>query len=267
MATGSAKMRCKDGLVLGFLLTCLLAATGCTSDFHSIESRILFNVSEGYLADNLEAAPRILLEMRTEKIYGCSNNRLVSEVIRSGRFITVNLKGILFPEVCLTALGAARSRDFLDLPEGVYSLNFLQWSTPDRYTLTIRKDAIEVMPLLSAFTVPEYTVFWRYPENSFAYYCGTLTETAWLCDDFLAPLYDEINLSEFRFPDSGEICYPPSGRGHYFDAPPRYFVYEKEEDFDLAGELLKAYAERMVTPNQGTTMWIINWRNRNYTGG
>jgi hypothetical protein len=260
-------MRPKVSLASGFLFACLLAAAGCTSNLHSIEGRIFFNVAEDYINGYSEGMPRILLEMRTEKIYGCGNNRIISEIIRSGRFITINMKGILFPEICMFALGPATSRDFLDLPEGVYSLNFLQWSSPDRYTLTVRKDAIEVVPGLTTYTAPEYTVFWRYPENSFAYYCGTMTETARICDDFLAQLLSEIDLEEFRFPDYGETCYPPSGRGHYYDAPPRYFKYRKEEDFDLAGELLKAYAERMITPNQGTTLWIVNWKNKQYSGG
>jgi hypothetical protein len=257
-------MTMRTGIIPGLLFAFSLAPSGCTSNLQSLEGRIFFSVREDFVNDYSVGPPRILLEMKTEKIYGCCNNRLISEIVRSGSFIAVNLKGVLFPEICLTALGPATSRDFLNLPEGVYSLNFQQWSVPDRYTLTVKKDAIEITPMLSTFTAPEYTEFWRYPENSFAYYCGTLTQTAWICDDFAAHLLGEIDLEEFHFPDTGEICYPPSGGGHYYDSPPRYFKYKKEGDFDLAGELLMTYAERLIIPDQGTALGIRNWKNKSY---
>ncbi|MFZ2055556.1 MAG: hypothetical protein WAU81_15310 [Candidatus Aminicenantales bacterium] len=257
-------MRRHASAVAAFSFGCLFMASGCTSNLQSIDGRVFFSVFEGYQNDYSEGTPRILLEMRTEKIYGCCNNRIVSEITRSGSYIMVHLKGILFPEICLTALGPAASRDFLDLPEGVYSLNFLQWSSPDKYTLTVRKDAIEIVPGLTIYTAPENTIFWRYPENSFAYYCGTMTKTAWVCDDFLAPLSREVELEEFQFPAYGEICYPPSGQGHWYNASARYFKYKREEDFDKAGELLKTYSEQVISKYQGTDIYIVNWKNKHY---
>ncbi len=252
-------------LICGFLGGYLLITGGCASDLHSIEGRIFFKVYEGYEFEQLEGRPRIILEMRTEKIYGCCNNRIVSEINRSGSYISINLKGILFPEICLTAMGPAVSLDFLDLPEGVYSLNFLEWSSPDRHTLIVRNDAIEVKPGLSHFTAPDCIVFWRYPENSFAYYCGTMIETAWICDEFLVRLSDEINLEEFRFPDYGEIPYARSSQGHYYDAAARFFRYQTEEDFNSAGEILAAYSREFSSEWEGIGLSLRNWKNRHFS--
>jgi hypothetical protein len=247
-----------------FSLFFLFSASRCTSDLHSIEGRVFFKVYEGRQNSYLAGRPRIILEMRTEKIYGCCNNRIISEITRSGSYITVNLKGILVPEVCLTALGPAGSRDFLDLPEGVYSLNLLRWSSPDKYTLTVRKEAIEVVPGLTTWTAPDWTAFWRYPENSFAYYCGTMTETSWICDDFLVRLLGEIDLEEFRFPDYGQIPYSPSSQGHYYDAPARFFRYQTEDDFHKAGEILAAYSREVTSGREGTGLCLENWENKHY---
>jgi hypothetical protein len=257
-------MRRHASAVAAFSLVCLFMTSGCTSNLQSIAGRVFFSVSEGYQNDDTGGAPRILLEMRTEKIYGCCNNRIISEITRSGSYISVHLKGVLFPELCLTAIGPAVSRDFLDLPEGVYSLNFLQWSSPDKYTLTVTKEAIEVVPALTTWTASDYSVFWRYPENSFAYYCGTMTETSWVCDDFLAHLLKEIDLEEFNFPDYGEVPYPRSSEGHYYDAPARYFRYQAEEDFVRAGEILAAYSKDVISSYEGTGLSLKNWENKSY---
>jgi hypothetical protein len=247
-----------------FLGISLLITSGCTSDLHSIEGRILFKVYEGHSSDDLEGQPRIILELRTEKIYCCCNNRIISDVTRSGGYIAVHLKGVLFPELCLTSLGPAMSRDFLDLPEGAYSLNFRQWSSSDKYTLTVRKDAIEIDPGVTNFTAAENLLFWRYPENSFAYYCGTMTETAWVCDDFLSHLIREIDLDEFCFPDYGKIPYSRSSQGHYYDAAARYFRYKTEDDFHRAGEVLAAYSREVIVGMEGIGLCLKNWKNKNY---
>lgn len=257
-------MRCRGAACAALSIVCLFAASGCTSDLHSIEGRIFFKVYEGYEFYYLEGRPRIILEMRTEKIYGCCNNRIVAEINRSGNYITINLKGILFPEICLTALGPAGFRDFLDLPEGIYSLNLLKWSSPDIYTLAVREDAIEVSLGRSTFTAPDCTVFWRYPENSFAYYCGTMTETAWICDDFLIQLLRQVDLEEFRFPDYGEIPYARSSQGHYYDAAARYFRYKSEDHFNRAGEILAAYSRDVISRYEGIGLFLKNWKNKSY---
>lgn len=255
-------MRRKILLICALLGAYLLITSACASDLHSIDGRIFFKVYEGHELYYREGRPRIILEMRTEKIYGCCNNRIVADTNRSGSYISVNLKGILFAEICLTSQGPAGSLDFLDLPEGIYSLNFLEWSSPDRYTLSVKKDAIEVTPGGSYFTAPDCTVFWRYPENSFAYYCGTMTDTAWVCDDFLAHLLGEIELEEFRFPSYGEIPYARSSQGHYYDAAARFFRYQNEDDFNRAGEILAAYSREFISELEGTGLSLRNWKNR-----
>ena len=255
-------MRRHASAVAAFLLVCLFIASRCTSNLQSIDGRVFFSVSEGFQNDYSEGTPRILLTMRTEKIYGCCNNRIVSEITRSGGYITVHLKGILFPEIGLTALGPAGSRDFLDLPEGVYSLNFLQWSSPDKYALTVRKDAIEIVPGLTTYTVPDYSVFWRYPRNSFVFLCGTMVETAWMAEDFLSRLQKIIRLEEFHFPDYGELPYPRSSEGYYNNMPARYFLYQTEDDFDKAGEVLRSYAQSIMANYEGVGISLTDWKGR-----
>jgi len=134
----------------------------------------------------------------------------------------------------------------------------------DRYEVKVTKASIEVHKIFPIFTETEFEVFWRYPRNSFVYLCGTMTETSWICDDFLSVLLRGVDLEEFKFPDYGEISYPRSSQGHYYDMPARYFIYKSEGDFDKAGEILKSYNESIISSYSGVGISLTNWKNRYY---
>lgn len=225
-----------------------------------IEGRILFKVHEGHKESNGNLEPGIMLSMKTEKIYSCCNFSITSEILKVGNHIGVRLLGINMPSVCLTALGPAVSNEFLDISRGVYSLDFFYGFLKDSYELIVTDSSIEVINAIPEFTEPEFKVFWRYPPNSFVYLCGTTTETSWICQDFLNVLLSEIDLNEFHFPDYGEICYPRSSMGHYYDMPARYFIYDKEEDFARAGQILEAYAISVLVNYSGVGLSLVNWK-------
>lgn len=258
-----------------FILFCLLLfvlfaacffVSCSTRTLESIEGRIMFQVWEDYTQYDCNCEPSLVLSMETEKIYPCCNYTIKSEIKRSGSTITVKFLGIHMPEVCLTALGPAASKHFLDLREGIYSLIFVNGFAVNTYLLNVKPDVIEVgsMMPISHFTEPKIRIYWRYPRNSFVYLCGTMTETAWICSDFLSLLLKEIDLEEFQFPDYGEICYPRSSEGHYNDMPAKYFIYKSEADFDKAGEILKSYAKSVLSHYSGVGLSLTNWKNKFY---
>jgi hypothetical protein len=182
---------------------------------------------------------------------------------RAGGQIDLKILGIEPCEGwCPMALGPATFTKELDLPEGTYTLSLRYRYAADRYHLIIKPDSLQVVSTVPSFTRPDYSLFWRYPENSFVYLCGTTTETSWICDDFLSRLLAEIYLEEINFPDEGETPYPRSSMGHHFDAPARYFRYETEEDFDRAGGILKSYAESVTSNYEGAGLSLTNWKGR-----
>jgi len=248
-----------------FVFFCFFSScTEWSSGYVPIKGKIFFKVVEGHREPYCDCEPEIILSMWTEEIFGCCNFHIESEMLRMGNNITINLLGIYMPSVCLTALGPASSSEFLDLPEGVYSLNFVHRFDLDRYDLIVSDSSLEVIRKNARFTEPEVEVFWRYPPNSFVYFCGTLTETSWICQDFLNILLSEVNLQEIYFPDFGEACYPRSSMGHYYDMPARYFLYESEEDFDRAGEVLEAYTHAVIENYSGVSLSFMNWKDKHY---
>jgi hypothetical protein len=203
--------------------------------------------------------------MRTEKAYPYLGYQIKTEMTQAGGQVDLKIMGIKPCEgYCAAALGPATYTRGLDLPEGSYTLNFYYQYAVDRYHLVVKADSLQVVSTVPSFTQPEFSVFWRYPEKSFAYFCGTMTDTSWICDDFLSRLLQEVNLEKFTFPDYGEIPYPPSGDGNYYNAPARYFRYQSEVDFDRAGEILRNYSEDVISNYEGVSLWLLNWRNKYY---
>jgi len=85
-----------------------------------------------------------------------------------------------------------------------------------------------------------------------------------MCDDFLDSLLSNLSLIEITFPDSGQIPFPRSSSGHYYDAPGRYFIYTSDDDFTAAGELLESFTKNVIAEHQGIGLTLVNWKNVSY---
>ena len=66
------------------------------------------------------------------------------------------------------------------------------------------------------------------------------------------------------FPEYGQIPYPASSDGHYYEMPAKYFIYENERDFETAGEILRVYSNNIVSQYEGVGIKLINWKNKIY---
>ncbi|MBA7633379.1 hypothetical protein ES703_40945 [subsurface metagenome] len=256
-------------IIYSILIISLLALLSCDifdsrGNIIPIEGDIIFSIKEDYEHYDSICEPSVLLSMETEKIYGCCNFTIESEIGIYDSKILIDISGIYVPEICLTALGPATSKSFLDVSDGEYLLELSYRGVTDEYILIITNSYIKVTEVESHFTEFDINLFWRYPFNSFAYLCGTTTENSWICEDFLDTLLSMMELEEFHFPDSGEICYPCSSSGHYYDMPGKYFFYENEEDFDYAGEILEIYSRNVISQYSGIGLSLINWKNKKY---
>ncbi|MFC1726096.1 hypothetical protein ACFL4T_10755 [candidate division KSB1 bacterium] len=229
-----------------------------------IEGDINFSIREIHRNYNETSEPEIFISFSTEKIYPCCNYPIIFNPFKSAHHILLSLYGIEVPDMCLPALGPACGGYFLDIDNGKYNLCFRYRDIDDRYVINVSDTSIVITETEPQYTKTGYNVYWRYPPNSFAYLCGTTTETSWICENFLNSLKNAVNISEFQFPGYGQIPYPPSSAGHYYDMPAKYFYYEKENDFETAGEVLRAYSENVVIQYSGVGISLINWKNKKF---
>jgi hypothetical protein len=225
--------------------------------------RFWIGESHDYQADGSD--PSLTLFLMTEYIYPCCNFSIQQRLFRFGNKITVDLLGIYVPAICLTALGPATSQPPINIHAGTYELRFILGGEVDRFTLHLTDASISVTGDDTGFMICEYPLVWRYPPKSFAYLCGTTTETSWMCSEFLDSLLAAGLYEQFQFPDYGLVPYPKSSGGHYYDMPALYFTYERERDFDAAGDILARYANTTTKHYQGVGLSLVNWRKEWYS--
>lgn len=252
------------GTIFLFLLSisflqCDLTESG-KGDLRPLEGNLFVSVREGFPA--YDTPPEIYLTLRTEKIYPCSNWSVRFKQRNVENLYYFTIEGIYSPDICLTALGPATASQKFSLQEGDYILNFIYQGITDQYRLQITRDRIRLQPSLTQFTASGDSLIWRYPPRSFAYVCGTTQETQWIYQDFLDTLLQVVPLQEFQFPDSGKVPYPVAPQGYYVNLPARYFYYQKESDYERAGEVLRDYSQRIIKNYSGVGIYLMNWRNK-----
>lgn len=229
-----------------------------------IEGRVRFWIGEAYDPPHMTGSPSLTLFMTTEHDQPCCNFSILNWILEGESSIKVYLLGIYRPEICLTAIGPAASRSSLNLTPGKYLLSFNLDGNIDEFSLTISDSSISVIGDGSQFMIADKPLVWRYPPQSFAYLCGTTTETSWICDEFLDSLMVTGLFEPFQFPDSGYVPYPESSGGYYYEMPALYFRYAEEADFAAAGAVLERYSKTTISMHSGAGLSLINWRNRRY---
>lgn len=232
------------------------------SSLSPLDTKVDFKVIESY--DNYEtvSTPKIYLELVSEKIYPCFNYGIAAGYKMDGRTIEVNIPGIDKPSICLTAFGPARKRIKLGEISGIYEIKFTGSGFVNKCNMLISDSLIILDGEGTPDTKPLINFAYRYPENSFAYLCGTTFSDTSLCESFIDKLKSVISITEFHFTDIAEIPYPGSSQGYYYDADARFFRYQNESDFDKIEDVMKSFKESNFPTDNGVGLSIINWMNK-----
>lgn len=230
-----------------------------------VDSTIIFSLDEKYSDYTIKSKHFYILNLYTAKYYGCSNYPIESSIDLKDNKIEVRILGVIEQDICLTELGPAKKSFEIELEEGKnYELSFKRRpGSPDSYKLKVTKEKISIEEEVNSFTMPEFKNFFMLPKNSFAFYCGTLLQNKFACEDCLSFLQEKIHLQEYFFDGEGRIPYfsDTSKMGHYYNAPVRYYIYSSEEDFKKIGMLIREFAIlNNYNSMSGTSFHIVNWK-------
>ncbi len=227
-----------------------------------MEGDLVIGISESYGYNSQPAPPSLFLQMTTRKTYPCLNYTIQRDVKINPGYIDVSITGVTVPNICLTAIGPASSRDILDITPGSYNLTIYSNGLTSNYYVVITNTSVSFDKDSTGNTHVRDKIVWRYPENSFVYLCGTLTQDSAIYKDFIDTLRSKIDITEFKFPSGGKIPYPTSSGGYYYNAPAKYFIYKSETDFDKIGDILKNYKEKYLKDKRGYGISIVSWKNK-----
>lgn len=228
----------------------------------SIASKIQFMPEEIHADYSVVEKPTLKLKLLTREIFPCINHSLITSEFINGAELIVRFEDVLYSEVCATALGPAIK--YIDLPLTINKLTFINGKTIDRYNVSIDGEKIKINLIKSSFTTSLYDNTFRYPENSFAFICGTNSNNTRIYTDFLNILIANSSLIEIAFPNQGRIPYPVSSSGHYVNHKTRYFLYKNFSDFELLGQTLSNFATGNIAPNSGVTIHLQSWNNSHH---
>ena len=256
----------KNQIWLVLLAVLLLSAASCSrQNLEPLEGKVWFSVDEAYDPPYDSGYPQITLSLSTDKVYPDIQRTIAADVRAVGPLVSVDIRGIQCPDVLFQTPGPARSNWPLCIGDGQYLCQLSYGWDSDWCSLTITDSYVRTSLIEGSFSDSPSDLCWRHPVNSFAYICGTTVEDTWVYDDFLDSLRSRVSLTEFSFPDSGEIPYPRSSAGHYRDMPARYFRYQKDSDFQEAGRVLEEYSKNVLRQRMGVGIMLVDWKNRRHT--
>lgn len=176
--------------------------------------------------------------------------------------LIIRFDQIVEPDLCFTAIGPAIS--YIDIPENTDRLTFINGNIIDKYSIEINQEKVSITLIENSFTSSTYNKTFRYPENSFAYVCGTNTNNTNIYEDFLAVLEQNPSFATFEFEGEGRIPYPESSDGNWVNHPSEFFIYSDEEEFENLGGVLNDYSTENIEENPGVSIAINGWNNINY---
>ena len=229
---------------------------------NSIASEIQFMPEETYANYSVAQNPSLRLKLITKEIFPCINYSIGTSEFINGAELIIRFEKIVNPGACATAIGPATK--YVDLPQNINKLILINGKSIDKYDITIDSQKVKINLIESHFTTSLYDNTFRYPENSFAYICGTNTTNTNIYTDFLNILLANASLKEISFQGEGRIPYPISSSGHWVNHKTRFFKYNTFSDFESLGQTLTNYKNGNITPNGGVTIALKSWNNSNH---
>lgn len=106
----------------------------------SLNTDIYFLISKKYDSSDMDT-PLLKLKLVTAKFYPCKSYSIyITELIEDNKLI-VELIGISKGELCLTAIGPAKSSD-IKLPRNIDKISFVKDNMMDEYSIKTEQDSI-----------------------------------------------------------------------------------------------------------------------------
>lgn len=238
-----------------------LILTACENEqdiYDEITSDLILSVAETY-PNNEITRPTLTLKIETEELYPCINYQIVTQKSVTSDELKIQILGTEIGDLCLTAIGPATTT--FELDEGIRKIVLFNNIMEGEHLISISESSVTIDNSISSFSSFTYSSYHRYPENSFAFLCGTLEEDSIVCKEFEQILLNNLSLEEFSFPSIGKKPYPDNSSGYWFNAPAKYYEYKNADDLTKAGELLNTYYSSELSNKEGLGLSIIGWNN------
>jgi hypothetical protein len=204
----------------------------------------------------------IKLYFESKEEYGDLNHYLMTTEFYDNEEMIIRFDSIYAPDYVYPMVAPATAK--ILLPENLTRIIMINGKTTDVYNISITGEKVVMTPVDTFFTFLKFPVTFRYPENTFAYFCHTYDYACdWVKESFYKILSDSLNASEYFFSGTGRIPYltvHPGIENYYYT---RYFKYSEEQEFDKAKTLLNSFQKMLHDTSQcKAQMDLSSWNNR-----
>jgi len=235
----------------------------CKSNEPKIEeipNGVNFLMAELYQYPNSEPIPAF--GFYTNDNTKCGNNLIYQSIHNTEDYIEIEIIGYNKPSSCYGDPAPATSVVPLFLTNGEYNFKITYESEVDDYTLVVTDSTLQLtQDEAYIFSSPKNTLYWRYPEKSFALLAGTSTSADSLYNMVFDSLETKFNFTEFTFPDSGLTPYPDSLTGFGINHPTRFFKYENAQDAFNAGIFIQDFGRNAIANRDENRFVLFEWKN------
>lgn len=248
-------------MLSALLLSCQTSTLDDESNDEWISSDLRLSIVERN-PDNQVGTPQLFLDLSTVEKYPCANHQISTSQVSTIGTTRIEIQGTDIGDLCLTALGPASAS--LPLSADIKRLIIVHRGIENEYAISIDFESSVVSTIHQTNTFFDYEVYHRFPENTFAYLCGTSVQDQNICTEFSNHLQDKLALQTFTFPDGGKVPYQSEASGYHFNATAQFFKYENEDNLVQAGEILKSYYLTHHANKTGLGLNIVGWNGMRF---
>ena len=119
------------------ILILVLLGLSCSPEMAEPDGGVGSDIKITLREEDSEEGRRLLIISETTEIFPCYNYYLITKQRFRSDEITMTYSGISIPEICLTALGPARSEEYFNPENGAYSITFINSGVPNEGQLTV----------------------------------------------------------------------------------------------------------------------------------
>lgn len=206
-------------------LTSILILYSCSKDNEISNSDRINSDIKVVMIEGLSDSKNVLnINSETIEQQPCINHSLIAKHEINGNNIQIRYSGIYRPDICLTAIGPARTGYSFDLSNGNYNIEFINDNISNSALLSVDNEKYIIKMLSASNIIVERDTLYKIPIRTYWGTIGYHQESSEVLVDSFFDSLKQVN-ANFRTYKDGDYGYftisdsniqPPTFHGYYF---------------------------------------------------
>jgi len=215
--------------------------------------------------------PTLVLTLETVRQYSCLGFGIDHAFTQRADTLRLTFFGVSAPMgLCPTAFGPASTSRELHIPPGRYALVIDYRAASDSMALEVTDSSTKPTSERATFVEADERLRWRYPQRTFALFCGSIEVARSVCEDVRRWLLGRAGIAQLYLSPEGLNPYRPEP-GKNSDEQAAFFRYANQKALgpvrrcfaEIEGQIRQAVGV-FLTLRTWTGEQITAWSGRSY---